>query len=126
MLAALHCKCVFARQPRMTLVFARVLQVLGNCKGVIAAAVSVALFKNVVTLKGLVGYAITIAGVFAYSETKRRLKPQLKAVESQKSFTNGDVEAASPLIPASKASGVVSPQPQLSQNSHRTRASTGT
>lgn len=46
----------------------RALQVLGNCKGVIAAAVSVALFRNPVTAKGCAGYAVTIVGVFCYSE----------------------------------------------------------
>ncbi|KAF6256719.1 plastidic phosphate translocator-like protein 2 [Scenedesmus sp. NREL 46B-D3] len=50
------------------------LQVLGNMKGVIAAAISIALFKNPVTAKGMLGYLITVIGVVAYSETKRRSK----------------------------------------------------
>jgi len=50
------------------------LQVLGNCKGVIAAFVSVLMFKNVVTPRGCLGYALTVAGVFLYSESKRRGK----------------------------------------------------
>ncbi|GLI58814.1 hypothetical protein VaNZ11_000580 [Volvox africanus] len=50
------------------------LQVLGNAKGVVAAAVSVAVFRNVVTGQGALGYAITVAGVFMYSESKRRAK----------------------------------------------------
>jgi hypothetical protein len=50
------------------------LQVLGNCKGVIAAVVSVFMFKNHVTPRGCLGYAVTVAGVFLYSESKRRGK----------------------------------------------------
>lgn len=48
------------------------LQVIGNAKGVIAAVVSVMVFHNPVTYKGIVGYAITVSGVFLYSESKRR------------------------------------------------------
>lgn len=44
------------------------LQVLGNMKGVIAAGISIALFKNPVTAKGMLGYLITVCGVVAYSE----------------------------------------------------------
>ncbi len=44
------------------------LQVLGNMKGVIAAGISIALFKNPVTAKGMFGYFITVCGVVAYSE----------------------------------------------------------
>lgn len=43
-------------------------QVLGNMKGVIAAGISIALFKNPVTAKGMMGYFITVCGVVAYSE----------------------------------------------------------
>ena len=43
-------------------------QVLGNAKGVVASAVSVALFKNPVTSTGALGYAITVAGVVMYSQ----------------------------------------------------------
>ncbi len=50
------------------------LQVLGNAKGVVAAVVSVAVFRNAVTWTGCVGYAITVGGVFLYSESKRRAK----------------------------------------------------
>lgn len=45
-------------------------QVLGNMKGVIAAAISIALFKNPVTAKGMLGYFITVCGVVAYSEVR--------------------------------------------------------
>lgn len=51
-------------------------QVLGNAKGVVAAAVSVAVFKNIVTLQGATGYAITVTGVFLYSAAKRRYKTE--------------------------------------------------
>ncbi len=46
------------------------MQVLGNMKGVIAAGISIALFRNPVTAKGMLGYAITVAGVVAYSEVR--------------------------------------------------------
>lgn len=48
------------------------LQVLGNGKGVVAAGVSIAIFRNPVTVQGMLGYFITIAGVVAYSESKKR------------------------------------------------------
>lgn len=49
----------------------RTKQVLGNMKGVIAAGISIALFKNPVTAKGMMGYFITVCGVVAYSEVRR-------------------------------------------------------
>ncbi|GAQ80658.1 Nucleotide-sugar transporter family protein [Klebsormidium nitens] len=52
------------------------LQVLGNAKGAVATVVSILLFRNPVTVMGMVGYSITITGVIAYSEAKRRYKPQ--------------------------------------------------
>jgi hypothetical protein len=67
-------------------------------KGVIAAVVSVALFRNTVTPRGILGYAITVAGVFAYSESKRRARA-FKAIETAKSLsTDGETEGA-PLLP---------------------------
>lgn len=48
------------------------LQVLGNMKGVMASIVSVCVFHNSVTATGWLGYAVTVVGVFAYSESKRR------------------------------------------------------
>lgn len=51
------------------------LQVLGNAKGVIAAGVSVLLFKNQLTSLGVLGYAITVCGVFAYSEVRLNVIP---------------------------------------------------
>jgi multidrug transporter EmrE-like cation transporter len=49
------------------------LQVLGNMKGVIAVVVSVLLFKNPVTAKGMGGYLITVLGVILYSEVRAGL-----------------------------------------------------
>jgi hypothetical protein len=46
------------------------LQVLGNAKGVVAVALSVALFKNPVNILTVLGYAITVAGVALYSRAK--------------------------------------------------------
>jgi hypothetical protein len=37
-------------------------------KGVIAAGISIALFKNPVTAKGMLGYFVTVMGVVLYSE----------------------------------------------------------
>lgn len=50
------------------------LQVLGNAKGAVAVVISILLFRNPVTVVGIGGYAITVMGVIAYGETKRRLK----------------------------------------------------
>ena len=46
------------------------MQVLGNAKGVVAALISLAIFKNPVTIKGAVGYGITVFGVILYSEVR--------------------------------------------------------
>ena len=48
------------------------MQVLGNAKGFVAAIVSVLVFKNHITFMGIGGYAVTIAGVVWYSDSKRR------------------------------------------------------
>lgn len=48
------------------------LQVLGNAKGVLAAGISVLIFKNSVSGLGMLGYGITVSGVCLYSEVKRR------------------------------------------------------
>lgn len=49
-------------------------QVLGNAKGAVAVVVSILLFKNPVSVMGMVGYTITVFGVIGYSEAKRRYK----------------------------------------------------
>ncbi|KAI4303477.1 hypothetical protein MLD38_039100 [Melastoma candidum] len=48
------------------------LQVLGNAKSVVAAAVSVMIFRNPVTAMGMTGFGVTIMGVVLYSEAKKR------------------------------------------------------
>lgn len=48
------------------------LQVIGNCKGIVASIMSVCLFHNSVTAYGWLGYMITVSGVIAYGESKRR------------------------------------------------------
>lgn len=65
------------------------LQVLGNGKGVVAAIVSVLIFHNPVTWKGCWGYAVTVTGVFLYSEAKRRYRVNLP-----KHDTTDDMEMA--------------------------------
>lgn len=50
------------------------LQVLGNAKAAVAAVVSVLIFRNPVTVMGMMGFAITIMGVVIYSEAKKRSK----------------------------------------------------
>ncbi|BBN70275.1 Nucleotide-sugar transporter family protein [Prunus dulcis] len=48
--------------------------VLGNAKGAVAVVISILLFKNPVTVIGIGGYMITVAGVVAYGEAKRRFR----------------------------------------------------
>ncbi|PON81178.1 Sugar phosphate transporter domain containing protein [Trema orientale] len=50
------------------------LQVLGNAKGAVAVVISILLFRNPVTAVGIGGYAITVMGVVAYGEAKRRFR----------------------------------------------------
>lgn len=50
------------------------LQVLGNAKGAMAVVVSILLFKNPVSIIGMLGYGLTVLGVILYSESKRRKK----------------------------------------------------
>ncbi|KAG2445767.1 hypothetical protein HXX76_000371 [Chlamydomonas incerta] len=70
------------------------LQVLGNAKGVVAAGVSVAVFRNTVTVQGCLGYAITVAGVFLYSESKRRSKAAAAAAaQASATRASNDVES---------------------------------
>ena len=45
-------------------------QVLGNAKGVVAAGISILIFKNPVTLQGAVGYAIALFGVALYTHVR--------------------------------------------------------
>ncbi|KAI4378450.1 hypothetical protein MLD38_015928 [Melastoma candidum] len=50
------------------------LQVLGNAKGAVAVVISILLFRNPVTVMGIGGYAITVMGVVAYSQAKKKFK----------------------------------------------------
>ncbi|XP_074290210.1 putative sugar phosphate/phosphate translocator At5g05820 [Silene latifolia] len=50
------------------------LQVLGNAKGAVAVVVSILIFRNPVSVTGMLGYCLTITGVILYSEAKKRNK----------------------------------------------------
>ncbi|XP_044480167.1 probable sugar phosphate/phosphate translocator At3g11320 [Mangifera indica] len=50
------------------------LQVLGNAKGAVAVVVSILIFKNPVSVTGMLGYTLTVFGVILYSESKKRSK----------------------------------------------------
>ncbi|KAL2634149.1 hypothetical protein R1flu_005628 [Riccia fluitans] len=50
------------------------LQVLGNAKGAVAVVVSILIFRNPVSVTGMMGYGLTVFGVVLYSEAKRRCK----------------------------------------------------
>ncbi|KAI8564124.1 probable sugar phosphate/phosphate translocator At3g11320 [Rhododendron vialii] len=50
------------------------LQVLGNAKGAVAVVVSILIFRNPVSVTGMLGYSLTVIGVILYSEAKKRSK----------------------------------------------------
>lgn len=50
------------------------LQVLGNAKGAVAVVISILIFRNPVSITGMLGYALTVIGVVLYSEAKKRSK----------------------------------------------------
>ncbi|KAK7311266.1 hypothetical protein RJT34_09288 [Clitoria ternatea] len=50
------------------------LQVLGNAKGAVAVVVSILIFRNPVSVTGMLGYTLTVSGVILYSEAKKRSK----------------------------------------------------
>ncbi|KAH7656852.1 UAA transporter protein [Dioscorea alata] len=50
------------------------LQVLGNAKGAVAVIISILIFKNPVSVTGMLGYAMTVLGVILYGEAKKRNK----------------------------------------------------
>ncbi|KAK4277878.1 hypothetical protein QN277_015805 [Acacia crassicarpa] len=52
------------------------LQVLGNAKGAVAVVVSILIFRNPVSVTGMLGYSLTVIGVIFYGEAKKRSKPQ--------------------------------------------------
>jgi len=49
-------------------------QVLGNAKGAVAVVISIFIFRNPVTFVGIAGYSMTVLGVVAYGEAKRRFR----------------------------------------------------
>eukprot|EP00882_Tetradesmus_deserticola_P021684 GHRQ01023479.1.p1 GENE.GHRQ01023479.1~~GHRQ01023479.1.p1 ORF type:complete len:205 (-),score=70.23 GHRQ01023479.1:248-862(-) len=75
-------------------------------KGVIAAGISIALFKNPVTAKGMLGYFITVMGVVAYSEVSPRqlagklASPTIKLGCMHASSWNSAIACASSAISA--------------------------
>eukprot|EP00899_Mesostigma_viride_P012904 jgi/Mesvir1/21614/Mv04039-RA.2 len=71
------------------------LQVLGNAKGAVAVVISILLFRNPVTLVGMVGYGIAVTGVILYGEAKKRGR-----VVQKKEI---DEESQQPLIVSSVA-----------------------
>ncbi|GMP69314.1 hypothetical protein ACSBR1_027083 [Camellia fascicularis] len=50
------------------------LQVLGNAKGAVAVVVSILIFRNPVSVTGMLGYSLTVFGVILYSQAKKRSK----------------------------------------------------
>jgi len=50
------------------------LQVLGNAKGAVAVVISILIFKNAVSVIGMMGYGLTVFGVILYSKAKKRTK----------------------------------------------------
>ncbi|CAA0836734.1 Probable sugar phosphate/phosphate translocator [Striga hermonthica] len=50
------------------------LQVLGNAKGAVAVVISILIFRNPVSVTGMLGYTLTVFGVILYSEAKKRSK----------------------------------------------------
>ncbi|KAH7548169.1 hypothetical protein JRO89_XS14G0077400 [Xanthoceras sorbifolium] len=52
----------------------RCIQVLGNAKGAVAVVVSILIFRNPVSVTGMLGYTLTVFGVILYSEAKKRSK----------------------------------------------------
>ncbi|KAJ0101790.1 hypothetical protein Patl1_06520 [Pistacia atlantica] len=49
-------------------------EVLGNAKGAVAVVVSILIFRNPVSVTGMLGYTLTVFGVILYSEAKKRSK----------------------------------------------------
>ncbi|CAI0475505.1 unnamed protein product [Linum tenue] len=50
------------------------LQVLGNAKGAVAVVLSILIFRNPVSVTGMLGYSVTVTGVILYNEAKKRSK----------------------------------------------------
>ncbi|KAL4435609.1 hypothetical protein ABPG77_002572 [Micractinium sp. CCAP 211/92] len=67
------------------------LQVLGNAKGVVAVALSLLYFRNPATFSSVFGYAVTVAGVVLYSQSKMRAKQQQMEKLSQPQLKDSGV-----------------------------------
>lgn len=67
------------------------LQVLGNAKGVVCTIVSVMLFRNPMTFRGVLGYTITMIGVWLYSSSKRRSSRLAAAMENTRAASQNKV-----------------------------------
>ena len=65
---------VLTREILMLICVSLLMQVLGNAKGAVAVVISILIFQNPVTVMGIGGYSITVLGVVAYGETKRRFR----------------------------------------------------
>ncbi|CAA2955188.1 probable sugar phosphate/phosphate translocator At3g11320 [Olea europaea var. sylvestris] len=53
------------------------LQVLGNAKGAVAVVISILIFRNPVSVTGMLGYSLTVIGVILYSEAKKRSRREI-------------------------------------------------
>nr|GFC88196.1 probable sugar phosphate/phosphate translocator At3g11320 [Tanacetum cinerariifolium] len=67
----MYSKVILYHGPKLTL-FLFTYQVLGNAKGAVAVVVSIMIFKNPVSVTGMLGYLLTVLGVILYSEAKKR------------------------------------------------------
>ena len=72
LLATLYALLLFLLLPCRCLLHFVSPQVLGNAKGAVAVVVSILLFRNPVTVFGMVGYSVTVLGVVLYGEAKKR------------------------------------------------------
>jgi drug/metabolite transporter (DMT)-like permease len=60
------------------------LQVLGNAKSVLAVFISVMLFRNPISGIGMMGYCISVVGVYFYSDAKNRSSGSNKILRTAK------------------------------------------
>lgn len=74
------------------------MQVLGQCKGILSAIVSVLCFHNVVPVFGWVGYGITVVGCIAYGRCKAHFRALAEAAAAGSAFA--DEDKAWPLVAA--------------------------
>lgn len=65
---------MYSGVPSTLLTSVSFFQVLGNAKGAVAVVVSILIFKNPVSVTGMLGYTLTVIGVILYSQAKKRSK----------------------------------------------------